>query len=59
VPDYFIAPVPIYASTGVGHTVYLGTVTATGPETSFTFKSAAEPRKLVVDSRLTLLCIPE
>ena len=59
VPDYFLAPVPIYANTGVGHTVYLGTVTATGAETSFTFKSTAEPHKLVVDPHMTLLCIPE
>ena len=59
VPDYFLAPVPIYANTGVGHTVYLGTVTATGAETSFTFKSTVEPHKLVVDPHMTLLCIPE
>lgn len=59
VPDYFIAPVPIYAGTGLGRTVYLGTVTATGGETSFTFTSADEPRKLLIDPRMTLLCIPE
>ncbi len=59
VPEYFIAPVPIYASTGLGRTVYLGTVTAMGEETSFGFNSADEPRKLLIDPRMTLLCIPE
>lgn len=59
VPASFIAPVPIYASTGVGRTVYLGTVTATGDETPFSFTSAAEPHKLVIDPRMTLLCIPD
>jgi hypothetical protein len=59
VPSSFIAPVPIYASIGVGRTVYLGTVVATGEETSFTFTSASEPRKLLVDPHMTLLCVPE
>jgi len=59
VPSSFIAPVPIYASTGVGRTAYLGTVVATGDETSFTFTSASEPRKLLIDPHMTLLCVPE
>ena len=59
VPSSFIAPVPIYASTGVGRTVYLGTVVATGDETGFTFTSVSEPRKLLIDPHMTLLCVPE
>ena len=59
VPSSFIAPVPIYASTGVGRTVYLGTVVATGDETSFTFTSVSEPHKLLIDPHMTLLCVPE
>jgi hypothetical protein len=59
VPESFIAPVPLYASTGVGRTFYLGTVTASGDETPFTFLSSAEPRKLLIDPHMTLLCVPE
>jgi hypothetical protein len=59
VPSTFIAPVPIYASLGVGRSAYLGTVLATGEETSFTFASATEPRKLLIDPRMTLLCVAD
>ena len=59
VPRSFIAPVPIYASTLPGRTTYLGTVVAAGEETSFTFTSAVQPHKLVIDPHMTLLCIPE
>jgi len=59
VPDSFLAPVPIYGSTAIGRTFYLGTVTATGEETTFTFTSPTEPHKLLIDPRLTLLCLPE
>lgn len=59
VPRSFIAPVPIYASTGMGRTVFLGTVVATGDETSFTFTAPAQPHKLLIDPRMTLLCVPE
>ena len=59
VPDSFTAPVPIFGSTAVGRTFYLGTVTTNGPETTFTFTSAVEPHKLLIDPRMTLLCIPE
>jgi hypothetical protein len=59
VPRSFIAPVPIYATTGPGRTIFLGTVVATGEETSFTFTSAAQPHKLLIDPHMTLLCIPE
>jgi len=59
VPRSFIAPVPIYASLGPGRTVLLGTVVASGDETSFTFTTAAQPHKLLIDPHMTLLCIPE
>jgi hypothetical protein len=59
VPRSFIAPVPLYGSTAMGRTFYLGTVTATGEETSFTFNSTNEPHKLLIDPRMTLLCIAE
>jgi len=59
VPRSFIAPVPIFATTTLGRTVFLGTVVATGEETSFTFTSAAQPHKLQIDPHMTLLCITE
>jgi len=59
VPESFIAPVPLYASNVVGRTVYLGTVIATGEETTFSFASAVEPHKLLIDPHMTLLCVPE
>jgi hypothetical protein len=59
VPRSFVAPVPIYASTTTGRTVLLGSVLASGEETSFTFTSASQPRKLLIDPHMTLLCVPE
>jgi Peptidase family M1 domain len=59
VPRSFIAPVPIYATTTLGRTIFLGTVVATGEETSFTFTSASQPHKLLIDPHMTLLCITE
>lgn len=59
VPQSFIAPVPLYGSTSLGRTFYLGTVNAAGEETSFTFNSANEPRKVQVDPHMTLLCTSE
>lgn len=60
VPRSFIAPVPIYATTSIpGRTIFLGTVVATGDETNFTFTSAVQPHKLLIDPHMTLLCIPE
>ncbi len=59
VPRSFISPVPLYASIGVGRTVYLGTVTAEGAKTTFHFMSATLPRKLVIDPEMTLLCVSE
>lgn len=59
VPHYFITSVPLYASTGSGHLVFLGDVVAAGPETSFRFVTHVVPRKLVVDPQMTLLCTSE
>jgi peptidase M1-like protein len=59
VPRSFIAPVPIYAAAGPGRTIFLGTVVATSNETNFTFTSAAQPHKLLIDPHMTLLCVPE
>jgi hypothetical protein len=59
VPRSFIAPVPIYASIGLGRTVFPVTVVATGEETPFTFTTASQPHKLLIDPRMTLLCVPE
>lgn len=59
VPHSFIAPVPLYGSSATGRSTYLGTVVAVGEETSFSFSSQSEPRKIVIDPRMTLLCVPE
>jgi hypothetical protein len=55
VPNSFVAPVPIYSSTGE----YLGRVIAGGPETTFHFLSSKDPGKLAVDPHMTLLCVTE
>jgi hypothetical protein len=59
VPHSFIAPVPLYANLGPGHTVLLGTVITDGDETHFSFNSQAAPHKILVDPHMTLLCISE
>jgi hypothetical protein len=59
VPHSFVASVPLYASIAPGRTVLLGTVLASGEETSFTFTSTSQPRKLLIDPHMTLLCVPE
>ena len=59
VPHSFLAPVPLYAGSTAGHSTYLGTVVASGPETSFHFISKTEPHKLVIDPQMTLLCVTQ
>lgn len=59
VPDSFIAPVPLYASSGAGHSVRLGVVVAEGPETPFHFLTPTAPGKLVIDPQMTLLCLAQ
>lgn len=59
VPRSFIAPVPLFTSSAAGRSTYLGTVMTTGDETSFSFTSPSDPRKLLIDPRMTLLCVAE
>ena len=59
VPHSFIAPVPLYVSSGSGRGVFLGTVIATGEETPFSFSTQTDPRKLQIDPHMTLLCVTE
>ncbi|HYL84098.1 MAG TPA: M1 family aminopeptidase [Candidatus Angelobacter sp.] len=58
VPHSFIASVPLYASGATGRS-FLGNVVAAGPETSFHFAVQAPPRKILIDSQMTLLCAAE
>ncbi|HKV60993.1 MAG TPA: M1 family aminopeptidase [Candidatus Acidoferrum sp.] len=58
VPRSFIARVPLYAG-GSGRGSLLGTVIAAGPETSFHFDTQIPPRKIIIDSQMTLLCTSE
>jgi Peptidase family M1 domain len=59
VPRSFLAPVPLYAGATAGHAAYLGTVVASGPETSFHFISKIDPHKIVIDPQMTLLCVTQ
>lgn len=59
VPRSFIAPVPLYVSASAGRSVFLGTVVTSGDETSFSFASPTDVRKLLIDPRMTLLCAAE
>jgi hypothetical protein len=58
VPRSFIAPVPLYVNGG-GHATLLGVVVTDGPETSFHFISQTDPHKILIDPRMTLLCVSE
>jgi hypothetical protein len=59
VPPSFIAPVPIYLAGTGNRSTHLGTVMANGEETSFTFNTQAEAHKLLIDPKMTLLCVTE
>jgi hypothetical protein len=59
VPRSFIAPVPLYVSLPGGRSNLLGTVTAAGEETSFSFSSQVDPHKILIDPHMTLLCVTE
>ena len=59
VPRSFLAPVPLYAGANAGHATFLGTVVATGPETSFHFISKTDPHKIIIDPQMTLLCVTQ
>jgi Peptidase family M1 domain len=55
VPKWFVAPVPLYSSSGT----YLDRVIAGGPETTFHFVSRKAPGKIAIDPHMTLLCATE
>jgi len=55
----FLARVPLYASSGTGHSVSLGSVLASGPETPFQFLTPDAPRRILIDPHMTLLCTTE
>jgi len=59
VPPSFIAPVPIYLAGAGNRNTHLGTVMASGEETNFTFSTQTEPHKLLIDPKMTLLCLTE
>jgi hypothetical protein len=59
VPEYFTEGVPLYGTRTGAKPSYLGTVISTGPETSFHFKSAFKPAKIVIDPQNTILCKTE
>lgn len=58
VPRSFIAGVPLYVTGAQGRS-YLGTVVADGPETAFRFHARSQPRKIIIDPQMTLLCTSE
>jgi Peptidase family M1 domain len=59
VPRSFIAPVPLFVSSGSNRSTYLGTVITLGDETSFSFTTPTDPRKILIDPHMTLLCVTE
>lgn len=59
VPGNFLAAVPLYVARAGGKTVPLGTVTTSGERTPFQFVSSVQPRRLVIDPQLTVLCLPQ
>jgi hypothetical protein len=59
VPGNFLAAVPLYAARAGGKTVPLGTLATSGERTPFQFFSSVQPRRLVIDPQLTVLCLPQ
>jgi Peptidase family M1 domain len=59
VPHWFLASVPLFATSSTGGRWFLGHVVAAGPETSFRFHAASAPRKILIDPQMTLLCTTE
>lgn len=59
VPHYFIAPVPLYAGSTSGRSIFLGTVITNGDETPFTFSTQVEPHKILIDPHMILLSSSE
>ena len=59
VPGNFLAAVPLYVARPGGKTVLLGTVVTLDERTPFQFVSSVQPRRLVIDPQLTVLCLPQ
>jgi aminopeptidase N len=58
VPPEFLARVPLFAAAG-GKQVFLGHVTTTGSQTSFRFVTTFDPKRILIDPELTLLCVAD
>jgi hypothetical protein len=56
VPADFLAAVPLFVSYAGGKPVPLGRVVTTGEETSFRFVTHVDPKKILIDPEMTLLC---
>lgn len=59
VPHWFLASVPLFATSSTGGRWFLGHVVAAGPETSFRFHASNAPHKILIDPQTTLLCTTE
>jgi hypothetical protein len=59
VPSNFIAPVPLYVAVAGGKSVFLGRVIADGARTPFRFTTHVEPKRILVDPEMTVLCTAE
>ena len=59
VPHWFLASVPLFATSSTGGRWFLGHVVAAGPETSFRFHAPSAPHKILIDPKMTLLCATE
>jgi hypothetical protein len=59
VPPSFVAAVPVYLAGSGNRSTPLGTVLASGEETSFSFTTQSEPHRLLIDPKMTLLCVTE
>ena len=59
VPHWFLAGVPLFATSSTGGRWFLGRVVTAGPETSFRFQTSSAPHKIMIDPQMTLLCTTE
>ncbi len=56
VPADFLAGVPLYASYSGGKPILLGRVVTSGEETSFRFVTHVDPKRILIDPEMTMLC---
>ena len=59
VSETFLARVPLYAASGGGKQVPLGSVVTDGPNTAFQFRSPVKPSHILIDPCHTLLAVTE